>query len=513
MRGGKVEMDSVDLLFTGLASSVGILQEGGSVHADALRIRSVVKGLQAEATGTAVRIVAGELELTNAELQNGYRGLDAADVVGPIHIEVDGAKLAGFTDAALAITGDVAADLENVTVVGSNVGLRVTSSDAASDVTLSRSGFTQNGQNVVFIQREDVVGGSLLVIVESVLGSIRGPGLSKAHAFPYSGSNVAIVSDLAPDAPSVDSVIFARNQVTGSPVGVFLSGGGVAFLSSNNTFRGNTVGLQANTGHAVLSGDVFESTRHDFFLAGPASRLVLTNERFDQSKVHITSDSSVIETESGPITRGVLMAAAASGASVAALAAAAVFSHAFRDGLLRLMFIPLYARLSPHEVMSHDKRKEIVSYLDGNGGAHLRAIGRALNLTYGTLTYHLYRLEKEGIIVTSEDGLFKRYYLSAGRRRPVKEEVVEAEESPKLSLESLREGERQIFEDILAHPGSPQAMVAERLGLSRQALHYHIKRLSARGYIRKVSQGRETLCYANLEPSPPSESEGAQAAS
>jgi hypothetical protein len=60
----------------------------------------------------------------------------------------------------------------------------------------------------------------------------------------------------------------------------------------------------------------------------------------------------------------------------------------------------------------------------------------------------------------------------------------------------LRPLERRILEDLVANPGSAQSAVAARLGLSRQALHYHVKKLEARSLLRKEARGRETRCFA-----------------
>ena len=56
--------------------------------------------------------------------------------------------------------------------------------------------------------------------------------------------------------------------------------------------------------------------------------------------------------------------------------------------------------------------------------------------------------------------------------------------------------ERRILADIVANPDTAQAAVGERLGLSRQAVHYHVKKLEAKGLIRKTTKGRETQCRA-----------------
>jgi biotin operon repressor len=86
--------------------------------------------------------------------------------------------------------------------------------------------------------------------------------------------------------------------------------------------------------------------------------------------------------------------------------------------------------------------------------------------------------------------------LHAQRPSPAAEPMapVRRVEVPTLSAQELR-----ILRDVAANPGSPQAAVAARLGMTRQALHYHVKKLEARGLLRKVAKGRETLCTVPAE--------------
>jgi predicted transcriptional regulator len=164
------------------------------------------------------------------------------------------------------------------------------------------------------------------------------------------------------------------------------------------------------------------------------------------------------------------------------------FSSNARALAFRTLAAPLYARLAPDEVMNHTKRQEILAYIATNPGVHLRRIGQELGISYGTLTYHIYRLEREGYVTWAQQGLFKRFYSAAGRAR---ERGLRA---PGAS--TLREAERQIYELILGNPGLPQRTLATRLGLSRQSVHYHIKKMETAGFITKVPNGRETLIFA-----------------
>lgn len=71
---------------------------------------------------------------------------------------------------------------------------------------------------------------------------------------------------------------------------------------------------------------------------------------------------------------------------------------------------------------------------------------------------------------------------------------VSAPEPDAAAATQLTPLERRILEDVVAHPGTAQRAIADRLGYTRQALHYHVKKLEARGLIRKAIEGRETRC-------------------
>ena len=81
------------------------------------------------------------------------------------------------------------------------------------------------------------------------------------------------------------------------------------------------------------------------------------------------------------------------------------------------------------------------------------------------------------------------------RAAPAPLPVVEAPAPLPPDLASpISDVERRILRDVAEHPGTAQAAIAQRLGVTRQALHYHVKKLEARRLIRKEAHGRETRC-------------------
>ncbi|MHB8361681.1 MAG: winged helix-turn-helix transcriptional regulator [Thermoplasmataceae archaeon] len=64
------------------------------------------------------------------------------------------------------------------------------------------------------------------------------------------------------------------------------------------------------------------------------------------------------------------------------------------------------------ESKGKEQRDKILAVLEKNPGLHFRAIQRETLLAVGQLEYHLYQLEKSGIVSSKKDGRFKRFFLS-----------------------------------------------------------------------------------------------------
>lgn len=59
-------------------------------------------------------------------------------------------------------------------------------------------------------------------------------------------------------------------------------------------------------------------------------------------------------------------------------------------------------------------RIRILNFIQANPGTHLRKVKKELNLAMGVIQYHLYRLERERLIVSVRHGLYKRFYMNRG---------------------------------------------------------------------------------------------------
>lgn len=140
----------------------------------------------------------------------------------------------------------------------------------------------------------------------------------------------------------------------------------------------------------------------------------------------------------------------------------------------------LYARLLPSRVLEHPKRRAIMDVVGAEPGVRLADLQRRLGLANGALRHHVDRLEAAGHLRSVPEGSHRRLYppAAAGRVAPV----------PGLADRALR---------LIEERGPIAASdVAAGLGVSRQALHYHLKKLAAQGRIRAARQGGDLVLAA-----------------
>ena len=147
-------------------------------------------------------------------------------------------------------------------------------------------------------------------------------------------------------------------------------------------------------------------------------------------------------------------------------------------------FVFLWARLHRSDILDNKKRGMVVGYLAANPAANFAAIRADLGMAIGTLTYHLWVLEKEGEIKSWRDGRFRRYAPSGHRV---------AEMQPRLTdIELL------LLKRIHEAPGLTQKELAKDVGVSQPAISYHISRMAQMGVVAVERRGRANRYTANL---------------
>jgi DNA-binding MarR family transcriptional regulator len=143
---------------------------------------------------------------------------------------------------------------------------------------------------------------------------------------------------------------------------------------------------------------------------------------------------------------------------------------------LTVLAIPLYSRLRKEGLLNHSVRELIFGYVNEHPGANFSTIMRELNLKNGVLAYHLTTLEREDMIRSLRDGTYRRYYPRSSRSVP-------------FAIQ------KAILEKIDQNPGVAESALAERMGVSRQVLDYHLNSLIDSGHVRLERHGKRNLAF------------------
>ena len=136
-----------------------------------------------------------------------------------------------------------------------------------------------------------------------------------------------------------------------------------------------------------------------------------------------------------------------------------------------------------------ETRRRIYQHLQRFPGAHMREVGRDLEIPMGTLEYHLHYLVKADLLTIRQDPRYTRYFATGELSRQDKD-----------VLALLRQKvPRQIAAHLLLEPGSSHGALLTKFSLSPSTLSFHLKKLVARGIVAQEKSGRENL-YRVIEP-------------
>jgi predicted transcriptional regulator len=110
---------------------------------------------------------------------------------------------------------------------------------------------------------------------------------------------------------------------------------------------------------------------------------------------------------------------------------------------------------------------------------------RELDIKNGTLSYHLYILEKTGTIKSRIEGYRYRAFYPTEVKFPEEERY------------RLTELQVNIIKLVQENKGINQKIIAKNLNENHQTISYNIKVLQQAGIININKKGRKTLCYVN----------------
>jgi predicted transcriptional regulator len=129
---------------------------------------------------------------------------------------------------------------------------------------------------------------------------------------------------------------------------------------------------------------------------------------------------------------------------------------------------------------SDDTVDKVLCFIEDNPGCHLRRIKRAMNVSMGTVQYHLDKLEKMGRITSSRRGLYK-YYFAAGLFKENEKDILEV-----LTHETAR----KILMFIIEQKSPTQTDIVNSVKISARSISWHVGRLVALKIITEIKDGK-----------------------
>ncbi len=159
----------------------------------------------------------------------------------------------------------------------------------------------------------------------------------------------------------------------------------------------------------------------------------------------------------------------------------------YRDYLLnRIMHINTGPhRLTIEQVLENENRNKIITLILEQPGVHFNEILRELDISAGTLVWHLDILDTFKVIQKQRIGQYLVYYPYTVRN-PINKLDLKLRKS-RTTLEIL-----QLIND---HPGMYQNQIAHRMGLNHKTVKYHIDKLIESELIMPKKKGRKNLLF------------------
>jgi DNA-binding transcriptional ArsR family regulator len=179
-------------------------------------------------------------------------------------------------------------------------------------------------------------------------------------------------------------------------------------------------------------------------------------------------------------TGGAWLALAGLAAGAGAVAAALLIGGEVALLALALPAVWLYSRIRKERVLDHFVRGQIYGHIKHEPGFTYTDLKRVSGLGNGALGYHLYVLERSELIRSERQGRWKRYYPRGVARSA---EMI------------LSESQRSVLLAVASKPGVRQTELAVLVGMSRQNVAYHLRRLAALRLVRLEGWGSRVSCH------------------
>ena len=151
-------------------------------------------------------------------------------------------------------------------------------------------------------------------------------------------------------------------------------------------------------------------------------------------------------------------------------------------GLAAVFFFGGARFVTPAEVLQNDVRQRIFHYLKARVGANLKQLTDDLQLTTTNAIWHLRKLEEAGLIHSKRFNGYKVFYPAEGG--------IEARKMSLGKTALANDNAQEVFEHVVAHPGTHQREIARALGVNHGTVRWHLKKLLHAELIVETRRGK-----------------------
>ena len=145
-----------------------------------------------------------------------------------------------------------------------------------------------------------------------------------------------------------------------------------------------------------------------------------------------------------------------------------------------LLLAPLYLRIPEPDVLNCTLRSDIRTIVNDRPGATFTEIREAVGAATGTVQHHLRVLVRGGVLRRVRTGKYTRYY-------PANHRVL-----------ALGPSEEAVVNNLHLEGSATKAELADRLGMSRQLVHYHVERMAEKGLVEVDRDGAVPVVHLNV---------------
>jgi DNA-binding transcriptional ArsR family regulator len=144
----------------------------------------------------------------------------------------------------------------------------------------------------------------------------------------------------------------------------------------------------------------------------------------------------------------------------------------------------MYTRLDTAEDL-RGVRKKIYQYIKAHPGEHMATLMKEFKLSPSSISHHINVLEKNGFIISHNDGRYKRLFVNGNGY------ISTVSDNYKCQISALKnENAKKIVFFLMARPASTQYELSNALDLHPSTIHWHAKKLMSLGLISAIRDGK-----------------------